>query len=85
MDFGIGDIPGTNPLQILRNNCSLVCGGKKLYADFWLSSINQQTTNVGKDVEKMESSCTVGWMQTGAATVESSMEFPQKIKNGTAL
>ena len=24
-------------------------------------------------------------MQTGAATVENSMEFPQKIKNGTAL
>ena len=24
-------------------------------------------------------------MQTGAATVESSMEFPQKIKNGTSL
>ena len=29
--------------------------------------------------------CTVGRMQIGAATVESSMEFPQKIKNGTAL
>ena len=24
-------------------------------------------------------------MQTGAATVESSMEFPQKTKNGTAF
>ena len=24
-------------------------------------------------------------MQTGAATIESSMEFPQKIKNGSAL
>ena len=24
-------------------------------------------------------------MQTGAATVENSMEFPQKTKNGTAL
>ena len=24
-------------------------------------------------------------MMTGAATVENSMEFPQKIKNGTAL
>ena len=24
-------------------------------------------------------------MQTGAATMENSMEFPQKIKNGTAL
>ena len=24
-------------------------------------------------------------MQTGAATVESSMEFPQKVKNGTTL
>ena len=58
MDFGIGDIPGTNPLQILRNNCSLVCGGKKLYADFWLSSINQQTS-ADKGVEKGEFS--PGW------------------------
>ena len=28
---------------------------------------------------------TVGRMQTGAATVENSMQFPQKIKNGTAF
>ena len=36
-------------------------------------------------MEKRGPLCTVGGMQTGAATVENSMEFPQKIKNGTAL
>ena len=45
-----------------------------------LSSINQQTTNAGKDVEKGEPFCTVGGTQTSAATVESNMEIPQKLK-----
>ena len=36
-------------------------------------------------MEKGEPFCTVGGMQIGAATVESSIESPQKIKNGTAL
>ena len=46
---------------------------------------NQQTTNAGEDVEKEEPFCTVGGikggtlLQIGAATVESSMELPQKI------
>ena len=35
---------------------------------------------VGKDVEKGNPSALLVGMQTGAATVESSMEFPQKIK-----
>ena len=48
----------------------------------WPSSINQQTASVGEDVEKMEQ---LGGMQSGAATIENSMEFPQKIKNGSAL
>ena len=30
-------------------------------------------------------SALLGGMQTGAATVENSMEMPQKLKNGTAL
>ena len=51
----------------------------------WLSSINQQTTSAGEDVEKGEPFCTVGGTQTSAATVESNMELPQKIKNGTAF
>ena len=52
----------------------------------WLLSINQQTTGVGKDVEKREYTCTllVG-MKVGAATTGNSMEFPQNINNGTAL
>ena len=47
----------------------------------WLSPIYQQTST-GEDVEKRE--LVVG-VQTGTATVESSMGFPQKIKNRTAL
>ena len=45
----------------------------------WLSSIHQQTTSDGKEVEKEEPFCTVG----GSAdwcTVESNMEIPQKLK-----
>ena len=49
----------------------------------WLSSINQQITSAGEDVEN-PFALLVG-MQTGAATVESSMKIPQKIRNGTAL
>ena len=51
----------------------------------WPSSINQQTTSAGEDVEKGEPFCTVVRMQIGAATVENSMELPQKIKSGTAF
>ena len=36
-------------------------------------------------MEKKEPLCTVGGMQIAATTVESSMDLPQKIKNGTAL
>ena len=50
----------------------------------WLSSINQQTC-AGKDVEKKEPMCTVGGNADGAATMESNIEFPQKITNRTAL
>ena len=46
----------------------------------WLSSINQQTTSAGKGVEKGNPSALLVGMQTGAATVENSMEFPQQIK-----
>ena len=49
----------------------------------WPSSINQQTS-AGEDVEKGESFCTVVRMQISVATVESNMEMPQKIKNGSA-
>ena len=48
----------------------------------WPSLIHPQTSS-GKD-EDNPTALLVG-MQTGAATVENSMEFPQKIKNGTAF
>ena len=38
----------------------------------------------GEDVRKGNLCTLLVGMQTGEATVESSMEFPQKIKNGTA-
>ena len=52
----------------------------------WLKLTTQGTTNVGKDVEKGCNPLTplVG-IQTSAATLENSMEVPQKIKNITAL
>nr|KAF6378673.1 hypothetical protein mMyoMyo1_009601 [Myotis myotis] len=40
-----------------------------------IPSIHQQTTSVGKGVEKREPGALLG-MQIGAATVEDSMEFP---------
>ena len=51
----------------------------------WLPSINQQTTNVDEDVEEREPPCSVVGLHIGAATMENSMEFPQKIKNSTGL
>ena len=41
-------------------------------------------TSVGQEVEKREHSGTVG-MQIEAATMENSMEVPQKIKNRTTM
>ena len=37
-----------------------------------------QNTSVDEDVEKKKPSCTVVEMQTGAVTVENSMEVPRK-------
>ena len=51
----------------------------------WPSSISQQTTRAGEDVEKREPFVLLMGMQTDVAIVESSMELPQKIKNATAL
>ena len=51
----------------------------------WLSLINQQTTNAAKAGRKGNPSALLVGMQTGAAAVENSMEFPENIKkNGTA-
>ena len=49
----------------------------------WPSLINQQTS-VGEDAEKKNPCALLVEMQVGAATVEHSMELPQKIKNRTA-
>ena len=51
------------------------------YLSEWLKLTRQETTNVGEDVERKEPLCTVGGMQTGAATVENSMVVPQEMKN----
>ena len=48
-------------------------------------AIINKCTSADKDVEKRKHSCTVGGMQINTATVENSMEVPQKIKYGTAL
>ena len=50
-----------------------------LHQSKWLKLTSQETTDVGEDVEKGESSYTVG----GNATLENSMEAPQKVKNVT--
>ena len=42
-------------------------------------------TNVGKAVEKKETFAPLVRMQTGAATVENSMEVPQNVKDRTTL
>ena len=44
-----------------------------------------QITNAGEGVEKREPFYTVGGMYIGAATVENSMEVPQKSKNRTTI
>lgn len=46
----------------------------------WLLSINQQSA--GKDVENRKPSCTLAGNAGGAATVENSVGFPQRIKEG---
>ena len=42
--------------------------------------MNQQTRSAGENVEKGNPSALLVGMQTGAATVENSIEFPQKLK-----
>ena len=48
----------------------------------WLSSKSQQTTSAVRTWRKRNPSALLVGMQTGAATVEHSMELPQKITNG---
>ena len=51
----------------------------------WPSSTNQQRTNAGEDVETREPFALLVGMQTDAATVESTVKLPQKIRHVTAL
>ena len=51
----------------------------------WLFSKRQEITSVGEDVEKREPLCTVDGNVNGVATVENSVEVPQRIKNRTAI
>ena len=50
-----------------------------------MTVINKSTTSSGQDVEKGNPLALLVGMQTGAATVESSMEIPHKIKNTSAF
>ena len=50
-----------------------------------MATINKSTKTVGEDVEKREPRTWLVGTQTGAATVASSMEIPQKINNVSAF
>ena len=50
-----------------------------------MAIINKSPTSAGEDVEKGNPRALLVGMQTGAATVKNSVEFPQKTKNGTAF
>ena len=50
-----------------------------------MATITNQQTGAGEVVEKGNPSALLVGMQTGAATGENTMEFPQKCKNGTAF
>ena len=51
----------------------------------WVCNVKEMTLSFLKEKEKENPSALLMGMQTGAATVENSMEFPQKTKNGTAF
>ena len=51
----------------------------------WLKLKTQETTSVGEDVEKKQLACTVRKNANCTATVENSMEVPQKVKNRTNI
>ena len=55
------------------------------YLWFLLKAVILQTVSAGEDVEKAEPFALLVGMQIDAATVENSMEIPQKIKNGSAF
>ena len=50
-----------------------------------MAVINKFTMNLVRMWRKVNPRALLVGMQTGGVTVENSMEFPQKTKNGTAL
>ena len=48
-------------------------------------TIQKTILSVGEDTEKEKSSCSIGGLYIGAATVENNMEIPQKIKNRNTI
>ena len=48
-------------------------------------AIINKSTNTGEDVEERETKYNVGGNTDWYSHLENSMEFPQKIKNGTAF
>jgi len=50
-----------------------------------LKSTTQETTGVSEDAEKKNPLALLVGMQAGTATVENSMEVPQKVKNRATL
>ena len=67
-----------------RNNFSSI-NNKNKYISVRMAIINKSTNNKARLWRKGNPSALLVGMQTGAATVENSIEFPQKTKNGTAF
>ena len=75
-----------------RCSASLAIREMQIKATMWYQLTLVRVANINKSTNKLErmrrkgnpSTLLVG-MQTGEATVENSMEFPQKPKNGTAF
>ena len=51
----------------------------------WLKSTTPETKDVGEGEDKKKPSALSVGLQTGAVTMENSMEVPQKIKNRATL
>ena len=50
-----------------------------------MAIINKSETSTGEEVKKRNPRTLLVGMQTGAATIGNSMEFPQKTKEGTTF
>ena len=68
-------------LNITQRNSKQIQWDITSHHSEWLKWETQETSSVGEDVEKKEPHALLVGMQTGAATVENSMEVAQKIEN----